>query len=190
MYARSISDYSRLRKLGHCGRRIRGLGTMVSCFRHPDPREDLESRSPNLGPYSTKNTLWEPPLRDLLFGSSRGSGQVTHSSVNPPSGPLNGRTVTACSTSFHPKARTLNPQLSLSHPSTLNAVSRGTWGSHRNSRRPASVQGQTGSCQIRIKPCAAFSAWGSCFRVEGLGFGFRVYIRGLQFRVKGSGSGH
>ena len=41
----------------------------------PDPREDLESRSPNLGPYTTKGTLSEPPLRDLLFGSSRGSGQ-------------------------------------------------------------------------------------------------------------------
>ena len=40
----------------------------------PDPREDLESRSPNLGPYTTKGTLEEPPLRDLLFGSSRGSG--------------------------------------------------------------------------------------------------------------------
>ena len=41
---------------------------------YPDPREDLESRSPNLGPYTTKGTLQEPPLRDLLFGSSRGSG--------------------------------------------------------------------------------------------------------------------
>ena len=40
----------------------------------PDPREDLESRSPNLGPYTTKGTLQEPPLRDLLFGSSRGFG--------------------------------------------------------------------------------------------------------------------
>ena len=40
----------------------------------PDPREDLESRSPNLGPYTTKGTLEEPPLRDLLFGSSRGCG--------------------------------------------------------------------------------------------------------------------
>ena len=26
-------------------------------FRFPDPREDLESRSPNLGPYTTKGTL-------------------------------------------------------------------------------------------------------------------------------------
>ena len=42
---------------------------------NPDPREDLESRSPNLGPYTTKGTLQEPPLRDLLFGSSRGSGK-------------------------------------------------------------------------------------------------------------------
>ena len=41
---------------------------------NPDPREDLESRSPNLGPYTAKGTLQEPPLRDLLFGSSRGSG--------------------------------------------------------------------------------------------------------------------
>ena len=39
---------------------------------YPDPREDLESRSPNLGPYTTMGTLEEPPLRDLLFGSSRG----------------------------------------------------------------------------------------------------------------------
>ena len=42
-------------------------------LRVPDPREDLESRSPNLGPYTTKGALQEPPLRDLLFGSSRGS---------------------------------------------------------------------------------------------------------------------
>ena len=42
---------------------------------NPDPREDLESRSPNLGPYTTKRTLKEPPLNDLLFGSSRGSGK-------------------------------------------------------------------------------------------------------------------
>ena len=40
----------------------------------PDPRKDLESRSPYLGPCSTKGTFSEPPLRDLLFGSSRGSG--------------------------------------------------------------------------------------------------------------------
>ena len=33
-----------------------------------NPREDLESRSPNLGPFATKGTLKEPPLRDLLFG--------------------------------------------------------------------------------------------------------------------------
>ena len=38
----------------------------------PDPREDLESRSPSLGPYTTKGALSEPPLRDLLLGSSRG----------------------------------------------------------------------------------------------------------------------
>ena len=46
---------------------------------YPDPREDLESRSPNLGPYTTKGTLKEPPLRDLLFGSSRGSGYASGS---------------------------------------------------------------------------------------------------------------
>ena len=40
----------------------------------PNPREDLKSRSPNLGPYTTKGTLREPPLRDLLSRSSRGSG--------------------------------------------------------------------------------------------------------------------
>ena len=44
-------------------------------YLNPDPREDLESRSPNLGPYTAKGTLLEPPLRDLLFGSSRGSGK-------------------------------------------------------------------------------------------------------------------
>ena len=48
------------------------IGFRFWCF--PDPREDLKSRSPNLGPYTTKGTLKEPPLRDLLFGSSRGSG--------------------------------------------------------------------------------------------------------------------
>ena len=42
----------------------------------PDPREDLESRSPNLGPYTTTGTLQEPPFRDLLFRSSRGFGIV------------------------------------------------------------------------------------------------------------------
>ena len=35
--------------------------------KYPDPREDLESSSPNLGPYTTKGTLQEPPSRDLLF---------------------------------------------------------------------------------------------------------------------------
>ena len=45
---------------------------LLAGYENPDPREDLESRSPNLGPYTTKGTLWEPPLRDLLFGSSRG----------------------------------------------------------------------------------------------------------------------
>ena len=36
---------------------------------NPDPREDLESRSPNLGPYTTKGKLIVTPLKDLLFGS-------------------------------------------------------------------------------------------------------------------------
>ena len=51
----------------------------------PDPlREDLQSRSPNLGPHTTKGTLYEPPLRDLLFGSSRGSGLRPSSDGLPP----------------------------------------------------------------------------------------------------------
>ena len=33
--------------------------------RFPDPREDLESGSPNLGPYTTKGAVHEPPLGDL-----------------------------------------------------------------------------------------------------------------------------
>ena len=33
--------------------KFEGLG--LTAF--PDPREDLESRSPNLGPYTTKGTL-------------------------------------------------------------------------------------------------------------------------------------
>ena len=32
-----------------------------------NPREDLESRSPNLGPYTTKGTLWEPPIKGSTF---------------------------------------------------------------------------------------------------------------------------
>ena len=31
--------------------------TRLEGSRVPDPREDLESRSPNLGPYTTKDTL-------------------------------------------------------------------------------------------------------------------------------------
>ena len=37
-----------------------GSGSYVQCFIEnlfPDPQEDLESRSPNLGPYTTKGTL-------------------------------------------------------------------------------------------------------------------------------------
>ena len=37
-------------------------------------REDLESRPPNSGPYATEGYSIGTPLRDLLFGSSRGSG--------------------------------------------------------------------------------------------------------------------
>ena len=33
----------------------------------PNPREDLETRSPNLGPYTTKGTLWEPPYAFCRF---------------------------------------------------------------------------------------------------------------------------
>ena len=40
----------------------------------PDPREDLKSRSPNLGTLATKGHFIGTPLRDLLFGCSRGSG--------------------------------------------------------------------------------------------------------------------
>ena len=47
---------------------------------NPDPREDLESRSPNLGPLVLKGTLSEPPVRDLLFASSRESGKKAISS--------------------------------------------------------------------------------------------------------------
>ena len=50
-------------------------------MKFPDSREDLESRSPNLGPHTTKGTLSEPLLRDLLFGSSRGSGFRSTSSL-------------------------------------------------------------------------------------------------------------
>ena len=32
-----------------------------------DFREDLESRSPNLGTYTTKGTLWEPPIKGSTF---------------------------------------------------------------------------------------------------------------------------
>ena len=38
------------------------------------PGKDLESRTPHLGPYTTKGSLYEPSLRDLLSRSSRGSG--------------------------------------------------------------------------------------------------------------------
>ena len=41
---------------------------------HPDPREDPKSRSPKLGPYTTKGYFIGTPFWDLLFGSSRGSG--------------------------------------------------------------------------------------------------------------------
>ena len=43
--------------------RFRFIATLTFCHLgpvvdgYPDPREDLESRSPNLGPYTTKDTL-------------------------------------------------------------------------------------------------------------------------------------
>ena len=43
--------------------RFRFIATLTFCHLgpvvdgYPDPREDLESRSPNLGPYTTKGTL-------------------------------------------------------------------------------------------------------------------------------------
>ena len=40
---------------------VQGSGEKTSVAVYPDPREDLESRSPNLGPYTTKGTLEEPP---------------------------------------------------------------------------------------------------------------------------------
>ena len=40
----------------------------------PDPREDLESSSPNSGPILLRVLYRNPPLRDLLFGSFRRSG--------------------------------------------------------------------------------------------------------------------
>ena len=32
-----------------------------------NPREDLESRSPNLGPFATKGTLKETPIKGSTF---------------------------------------------------------------------------------------------------------------------------
>ena len=46
----------------------------VPNYHIPDPREDLESRTPILGPFTTKGYFIGTPLRDLLSGSSRGSG--------------------------------------------------------------------------------------------------------------------
>ena len=66
------------------------LGRFLSNYwvPNPDPREDLESSSPNLGlgfrvwridpliwgPILLRVLYRNPALRDLLFGSSRGSG--------------------------------------------------------------------------------------------------------------------
>ena len=48
---------------------------LIKCLgSSPDPRKDLKSRSPKLGPYATEGYLEGTPLRDLLFGDSRGSG--------------------------------------------------------------------------------------------------------------------
>ena len=43
------------------------VGCVGSLNPNPDPREDLESRSPNLGPYTTKGTLQEPPIKGSTF---------------------------------------------------------------------------------------------------------------------------
>ena len=52
---------------------------MSDPFSDENCQEDLERSSPNLGPYTTKGTLKEPPLRDLLFGSSRYRDPFPHS---------------------------------------------------------------------------------------------------------------
>ena len=41
---------------------------------YPDTRKDLKSRFPQFGTLATIGYLIGTPLRDLLFGSSRGSG--------------------------------------------------------------------------------------------------------------------
>ena len=41
---------------------------------YPDPREDLKSRSPNLGPYTTKGYFIGTLLRDLLLDPPGGLG--------------------------------------------------------------------------------------------------------------------
>ena len=44
-------------------------------YTNPDPREDLKSRSPKFGILATQGYFIGTILRDLLFGSSRGSGK-------------------------------------------------------------------------------------------------------------------
>ena len=53
---------------------IRRLPDSVVAAPKLDPREDLKSRSPEFGTLATKGHFIGTPLRDLLFGSSRGSG--------------------------------------------------------------------------------------------------------------------
>ena len=65
----TYADAFSVRLCTTCGLKIyKRLATVI-----PDRRKDLESRTPNLGRYTTKGSLSESPLRDLLFGSLRGS---------------------------------------------------------------------------------------------------------------------
>ena len=62
---------------GDVPRHICFLLRLLAKLPHPliaDPREDLASRAPNSGPILLRALYRKPPLRDLLFGSSRGSG--------------------------------------------------------------------------------------------------------------------
>ena len=59
------ADKKRSRKQKHMGRTSSPLQVQIAETPQSPDREDPESRSPNLGPCTTKGTLWEPPLRDL-----------------------------------------------------------------------------------------------------------------------------
>ena len=54
---------------------------------YPDPREDLKSRSPNLGPYTIIGYFIGTPLRDLLLDPPGGLGIYTHSNPIKPKTP-------------------------------------------------------------------------------------------------------